>query len=274
LIAMPPIKQTMRPPVMLAYHAVGDVPRELDPDNLVVPVDHLRMAVENLRGRGYEFLTAADFARRVNGGRPADAICALTFDDGSEDNATVLPGLLAELGVPATLYVCPGLLGAPHPWLAPGADVRIMTREQLLATATHEHIEIGSHTVRHADLEHADAEQAYRELAESKRVLEELLGRPVPSFAYPYGHYSAACPAAAERAGYESAATAGERGSWNRFELHRELIGPDDWRLRFELKARGWFRPLVESPPMRLRRRLLGREHVPSSARQGSVGSL
>jgi hypothetical protein len=101
-----------------------------------------------------------------------------------------------------------------------------------------------------------------------------MLDRPVTAFAYPYGHYSPACLPAAERAGYGSAATAGERGSWNRFELQRHLIAPGDWRLKFELKARGLFRPVVESPPMRLRRRLLGREHVPSQARQGSVGNV
>ena len=271
---MRPIKQSMRPGVVLAYHAVGDVPREQDPDGLVVPVEQLRDAVESLRQRGYRFLTASDFVRQMRKNRPGRGVCALTFDDGSEDNATVLPGVLASLGVPATLYVCPGLLGQPHPWLEPGSGVRIMTRDQLIETARHDHIEIGSHTVRHADLAHADDERAYRELAESKRLLEDMIGRSVTSFAYPYGHYSPACLPAAERAGYESAATAGERGSWNRFELRRELIGPADWRLRFELKTRGLFRPLVHSPPMRLRRKLLGREHVPSQARQGSVGNV
>jgi peptidoglycan/xylan/chitin deacetylase (PgdA/CDA1 family) len=271
---MRPIKLSMRPGVVLAYHAVGDVPQEKDPDGLVVPVEQLRQAVTSLRERGYRFVTAAEFVRQMQDGHPPRGVCSLTFDDGSEDNATVLPELLASLGVPATLYVCPGLLGQPHPWLEPGSGVRIMTREQLEATAKHEHIEIGSHTVRHADLADADAERAYRELAESKRLLEDMLGRPVTSFAYPYGHYSAACLPAAERAGYESAAAAGERGSWNRFELQREMIGRHDWRLRFELKTRGLFRPIVHSPPMRLRRRLLGREHVPSQARQGSVGNV
>jgi peptidoglycan/xylan/chitin deacetylase (PgdA/CDA1 family) len=269
---MRPIKHRMRPPLLLAYHAVGDVPREQDPDGLVVPVAELRAAVESLRRRGYEFVTARDFVRRMRGGRSAPRICALTFDDGSEDNATVLPGVLSALGVPATLYVCPGLLGEPHPWLEPGTGVRLMTREQLRETSQLDFIEIGSHTVRHADLADADHERALRELAESKRVLEEMIDRPVVSFAYPYGHYSPACPAAARLAGYESAATAGERGDWSPYELQRELIGPGEWRLRFELKARGLFRPLVQSPPMKLRRKLLGRGYTPSEARQGAVG--
>jgi peptidoglycan/xylan/chitin deacetylase (PgdA/CDA1 family) len=182
--------------------------------------------------------------------------------------------VLEQLDVPATLYVCPGQLGEPHPWLEPESGVRIMGREQLLETARLPFIEIGSHTIRHADLANATEEEAYREMAESKRVLEDMLGQPVTSFAYPYGHYSPACPAAAERAGYKSAATCGLRGGWRPYELQRELIAPGDWRLRFELKARGLFRPLVDSPPMRLRRRLLGRAYEPSQARQGSVGGI
>src|SRR4051794_23224227 len=142
---MRPIMQTMSPPLVLAYHAVGDVPREQDPDRLVVPVEELRQAVASLRDRGYRFVTAAGFVHEMRDGRPPRGVCALTFDDGSEDNATVLPGILESLGVPATLYVCPGLLGQPHPWLEPGAGVRIMTRDQLIETAQQAHIEIGSH---------------------------------------------------------------------------------------------------------------------------------
>jgi hypothetical protein len=93
----------------------------------------------------------------------------------------------------------------------------------------------------------------------SKQELEELIDKPVLSFAYPYGRYSPACPAAAEAAGYTSAATCGLQGGWTPFELRRELIAPGDLPLRFGLKARGLYRPLVSSPPARLRRRLRAR---------------
>jgi hypothetical protein len=83
-----------------------------------------------------------------------------------------------------------------------------------------------------------------------------MIGMPVPSFAFPYGRYSPACPAAADAAGYTSAATCGLQGGWTPYELRRELIAPGDLPLRFDLKARGLYRPLVSSPPARLRRRL------------------
>jgi colanic acid/amylovoran biosynthesis glycosyltransferase len=245
-----------RPPLVLAYHAVGKLPRGLDPEGLMVPPDEIRAQIEHLRARNYRFVTSAEFAARLHEGRSLNGICALTFDDGSVDNATVLPDLLASLDVPATLFVCPGLLGKPHPWIEPEAGVRLMDRDELYYTSQLDFIEIGAHTHAHADLGDVTLEHAHREMVTCKDGLEVLIGKPVLSFAYPYGRYSPSCPAAAEAAGYTSAATCGLQGGWTPFELRRELIAPGDMSLRFGLKARGLYRPLVSSPPARWRRRL------------------
>jgi peptidoglycan/xylan/chitin deacetylase (PgdA/CDA1 family) len=222
----------------------------------MLPEESFVSQVEALIARGYRFVTASQFARQLHNGGPPSSTCALTFDDGSLDNARVLPGLLQKLSVPATLFVCPGLLGQPHPWLAPESGVRLMTAEELEEVARLELVEIGSHTNHHVDMSSLTAEEAYREMASSKHALEDRLGKPVESFAYPFGFYSRACPAAAERAGYTSAATCGLRGGWRPYELRRELIDPRDGRFRFALKTRGLFRPMVSSPPARLLRRL------------------
>ena len=47
---------------MLAYHAVGDVAPEHDPDHLVQPPDKLEWQLGTLVQRGYEFVTASEFA--------------------------------------------------------------------------------------------------------------------------------------------------------------------------------------------------------------------
>jgi hypothetical protein len=107
-----------------------------------------------------------------------------------------------------------------------------------------------------------DPSEAYGELRSSKLLLEEMLDEPVLSFAYPYGRYSAVCPAEAHRAGYLTAATCALQGDLVPYELQRELIAPGDLPLRFELKIRGVFRAVVSSPPARLRRRLLGRDEA------------
>jgi peptidoglycan/xylan/chitin deacetylase (PgdA/CDA1 family) len=253
----------MRPPLVLAYHALGEVSREHDPERLVVSPGELRAQIRRLLAREYEFVTMTEFGRRLIEGQPLTGVCALTFDDGSLDNGTVLPNLLRSLCVPATLFVCPGLLGEPHPWIRPEAAMRLMDRHELRKVAALPFIEIGSHTNAHCDMAKlSDPSEAYGELRSSKLMLEEMLDKPIMSFAYPYGRYSAVCPAAADRAGYLTAATCGLQGGLLPYELQRELVGPGELGLRFELKTRGVFRALVSSPPARLRRRLLKRNEA------------
>src|SRR5205823_3088209 len=121
------------------------LPPALDPEGLMVPPDELRAQIEHLRDRNYRFVTSSEFAARLHAGASLNGICALTFDDGSVDNATVLPDILASLDVPATLFVCPGLLGKPHPWIEPEAGVRLMDRDKLYYTSQLDFIEIGAH---------------------------------------------------------------------------------------------------------------------------------
>jgi peptidoglycan/xylan/chitin deacetylase (PgdA/CDA1 family) len=249
-------------PLVLGYHCLGAIAREHDPIHLAVTPERFRAQVNALLGRGYEFVTLSEFARRLRATGPPAGVCALTFDDGTADNATLLPQLLEKLGVPATLFVCPGLLGRPYPWLTRQAGVRFMSEEDLRQVARLSFIEIGSHTFEHRDLSAATADEAYRELAGSKRALEDLTGRPVETFAYPYGRYSPACPAAAERAGYLCAVTADTKGGWEPYELRRAGIAAWDRRITFALKSRGVFHAVLRSPPGRLAlgaRRSLGR---------------
>ena len=240
----------MRPPLVLAYHGLASLPRALDPHNLMLEPTRFRRQMETLKRRGYQFITLSALVGELErGDRPPDGVCALTFDDGTVDNIEVLAPLLAELGTPATVFACPGLLGTPHFDMPKSAHVRLMDADQLRELASSPLVEIGSHTNAHADLSSATAEDAYREMATSKDALEQLLQRPVASFAYPKCGYSAPCPEAARRAGYSVAVTCGRYGGWRPFELTRESIDSLDGRTTFALKSRGLFRPLRDSAP-------------------------
>ena len=79
-------------------------------------------------------------------------------------------------------------------------------------------IEFGSHGISHDLLINIPLDQVKRELAESKRILENRLGKPVQYFSYPNGDHNADIRKLAKEAGY-LAATAifkdtlpGERG--------------------------------------------------------------
>jgi peptidoglycan/xylan/chitin deacetylase (PgdA/CDA1 family) len=245
----------MPPSLVLAYHGLGCYPRDLDPHNLMVDPAQFRWQLLTLRRRGYRFVPLVELAREIGeGGSPARGMCALTFDDGTVDNLEVLAPLLTEFEAPATVFACPGLLGASHFSMPAAAGVRLMNARQLRELASSPLFDIGSHTHEHVDLSQASAAEAHSEMASSKQALEELLQRPVETFAYPKCDYSPACPDAARQAGYTAAVTCGGRGGWRHFELARESIDSLDRRVGFALKSRKLFYPLRESLPGRLAR--------------------
>jgi peptidoglycan/xylan/chitin deacetylase (PgdA/CDA1 family) len=254
--------------VVLTYHALGTrLPREQDPANLVVPPEAFRSQLLSMRRRGYEFIRLLDLAANLENGSAPKGMCAVTVDDGTLDNLTILEPILRELQVPVTVFACPGLLGEPHPDLAPEAGVRLMDEDELRQLDQSDWVEIGSHTSEHTELVDADAGLALRLMTESREQLEGLLDHPVLSFAYPNCTYSASCPGAAARAGYQVAVTCGQRGGWRRYELHRELIDGLDSRLTFELKARGVFRLLYDLPVGRVGRWAVRSRRHPDSVR-------
>ncbi len=49
-------------------------------------------------------------------------------------------------------------------------------------------VKFGAHTCSHPNLSHIDIDSAEREIAESKRIIEQRVGTEVLGFAYPYGY--------------------------------------------------------------------------------------
>jgi peptidoglycan/xylan/chitin deacetylase (PgdA/CDA1 family) len=64
-----------------------------------------------------------------------------------------------------------------------GAEIRSLANDRLIA--------IGAHTVTHPALSTLKPGDCRREISESKRACEALIGAPVSSFAYPYGDFDA-----------------------------------------------------------------------------------
>lgn len=239
--------------LILAYHGVAPSDPGQDPHNLRVAPSRFRAQVELLLGAGFEMVTVAGLAERAAGGRPPPGLAALSFDDGMEDNHSVLLPILREYGIPATVYVTTGLIGQANPWLAPESGARMMTEGELrdLAAAG---VELGAHTVTHPDMSLLDREACLREMVESRTALEPLAGAAVTTFAYPFCRYGQAAVAAAAEAGFLAAVTCEGRGGWSRYELRRAMITGKDGIPSFLLKASDAYQPLFDSQAGRLLR--------------------
>jgi peptidoglycan/xylan/chitin deacetylase (PgdA/CDA1 family) len=240
--------------LILAYHGVSTPVPEEDPDNLHVAPERFRGQVDVLLEAGFEFLTVAELAQRAGGRPPPPGLAALSFDDGMEDNHTVLLPILRQYGIPATVYVVTGLIGERNPWMAPSSDARMMTVEELRALAD-SGIELGAHSVTHPDLSLLDRAACLREMVDSRRELERLTGAQVTTFAYPFCRYGDAAVEAAAEAGFTAAVTCEGRGDWSPYTMKRAMLTGRDGSLSFALKAADAYFPLFESAPGRVVRR-------------------
>jgi peptidoglycan/xylan/chitin deacetylase (PgdA/CDA1 family) len=242
-----------RQAVILCYHGVGPSDTRIDPGFLRVRTAVFRMQLELLLEGGFEFVTVAELVQRARGGEPPSGLAALTFDDGMDDNHAVVMPILTELGLPATIYVVTGLIGRRNPWMGERAGARMMTEPELAELAA-AGFEIGAHTVSHPDLSQLDFEACRREMTESRDVLEQLLGLPVRTFAYPYCRYGLAALGAARASGFSAAVTCHGQGSWDPYELRRSMITGKDGLATFLMKLTELYQPVFDSGPARLAR--------------------
>jgi peptidoglycan/xylan/chitin deacetylase (PgdA/CDA1 family) len=238
---------------ILLYHGVGPTSTRIDPGFLRVRPEAFSAQLALLLEAGFEIVTVSEFAERSGGGKPPPGIVALSFDDGMDDNHSVVLPVLREHGLRATVYVTTGLIGKPNPWMAPESSARMMTVDELreLAAAG---FEIGAHTVSHPDLSRLGFEECLREMRESRAELERTLGTQVRTFAYPSCHYGPAAVDAARAAGFTAAVTCQGLGSWERYELRRSLVSGKDGTASFLVKLTGLYEPLSASTPGRLAR--------------------
>ncbi len=120
---------------------------------------------------------------------------------------------------------------------------RTLTSEELCRIARSGLIEIGAHTVTHPVLPGLDPESQVDEIGRCKRTLEEILGKTVSSFAYPFGEFDADSAGIVRGCGFHSAFTAeeeiGNRGM-EPFRLPR--FQARDWSgEEFERRLSAWF---------------------------------
>ncbi len=78
-----------------------------------------------------------------------------------------------------------------------------MTEVQIKAMSASKFVSIGAHGYFHNDLARIPLNDATKELEDSKRYLENIIQKPVNSFAFPYGSYTPAVVNSAKQTGFE-----------------------------------------------------------------------
>jgi peptidoglycan/xylan/chitin deacetylase (PgdA/CDA1 family) len=226
--------------LVLAYHnivpagapPVGDASLHLSQTSFAAQLDALVAT--------HDVISLANIDEEPGGVRPRAVI---TVDDGYRGAVTAGVAELARRGLPATIFVSPGLFGSTTWWdrlaepaggavpptmrdaalavhqgraervladAAPGgaplpAWAEIATEAEVRAAAARPGITLGAHSWSHANLAALGPEDLAAELERPLEWLRGLGARGLPWLAYTYGLTSPAVTRAAEAAGYVGA---------------------------------------------------------------------
>jgi peptidoglycan/xylan/chitin deacetylase (PgdA/CDA1 family) len=179
-------------PVLL-YHAVTMHPAG-GLEDFTVPPQRFVEHVAALRDAGRVGLTVSQFAACLkNLSQLPERPILVTFDDGYADFLDAAEELTAA-GLPSTLYVTTGQVGRAG----------MLTRRQL--QSLDDAVEVGAHSRTHPRLDELPPGWLGNEVFGSKADLEDMLQRPVRSFAYPHGDHDHAVRQMVVDAGFDSAA--------------------------------------------------------------------
>jgi peptidoglycan/xylan/chitin deacetylase (PgdA/CDA1 family) len=207
--------------------------------SFVVPPERFEEQMAVVRANGYQAVTVSELARARRGGRPLPPRpIVITFDDGFADFYHHALPVLSRHGLTATLYLVTGEVGGRARWLAPeGEGDRAMLTWEQVREISAAGIECGAHSVHHPKLDALPRAAAAAEIRWSKAMIEDRLGRPCATFAYPYGFYDAGVRTLVRRAGFTSACAVRfclSGPTDDLFGLKRLKIGPEMTDVRLE----------------------------------------
>jgi len=201
---------------ILMFHHISA--RLLDLPLSNVPPEKFEKIMRYLLTKGFKIISLSQLAEHLeNRGEPPRKSVVITFDDGLKNNYLYAYPILRKYDLPATIFLTTGLIeskieitsfsktwndifskfpeeGSPLSW----EEIREMSENG---------IEFGAHTVTHPRLTRIPLGKAKEEIEQSKKEIEDKIGKEVKHFAYPYGDFNEALIEIVRETGFLSAVT-------------------------------------------------------------------
>jgi len=224
---------------ILMYHQIDMPPAEAKLRSLYVHPHSFARQMRLLQRLGYQAMCLSKLTPYLRGQRQGKVI-GITFDDGYLDNLQNALPVLIQHGFSATCYVISDNIGKYNTWNVHRVGVRktLMSKEHIqewLAAG----LEVGSHSVSHPHLTQCRRPEAWRQLVDSKRALEDQFSLGIEHFCYPYGEYNPEIRAMAAEAGYQTSTTTRRSRVWpadDLLALPRVAVYYSTWLYLFWMK--------------------------------------
>ncbi|MCX5693440.1 MAG: polysaccharide deacetylase family protein [Candidatus Omnitrophica bacterium] len=162
---------------------------------LSVSPESFKAQMRFLKNQHYNVVKLEDLAEMVRENRLPSKTIAITFDDGYEDNYLYAYPVLKELGLSATIFIIPAMVGSDG----------YLTWDQVVDMSESGIVTIGNHSLSHSWLTSLAVQKLDSEIVDSKRSIESHIRKDVNTFSYPLGGFNKDVRERVIEAGYKIA---------------------------------------------------------------------
>ena len=228
--------------LILMYHFI-DQPRSDKEARFCCTPQRFARQMRYLKESNYTVISLDKLIKCIDGRTTLpENVVVVTFDDGCTSNYYNALPVLLRYKIPATMFIVTDRVDQSNIWMqSRGFPFRKLLSQSQLRELIDAGISLGSHTRTHPRLIQLKDEAIIDEVRKSKQILEDMLGKAISYFAYPFGLYNQMVKDAVEAAGYQAACSTRSgfnRSGVDRFALRRiEIYGSDSlWKFRQKLK--------------------------------------
>ena len=218
---------------VLMYHSISQKIPE-DKNNIYnLKKNIFKQQIQFLKSKKYKLESIENILNETNS-------INITFDDGCKSTLYSASPILTEYKIPFTIYITPKLIL--------NDQGTYLNKKELLELSSNKYCTVGAHGYSHSPLTSLSAEEARNEIINSKKWLEDELGREINHMSYPHGAYNRNIMKIVDDIGFISAATSNAGANTknqNRLELNRTTILSHDNIYHFANKLNGnwdWIR--------------------------------
>lgn len=225
---------------IIYYHRVIRDLKETGRKGIYVTEKQFEEHLSYLKKKGFTSVSFED-ALELKKANKKGKYVIITFDDGYQDNYLLAFPLLKKYGFKALVFM---VAESNHnDWDSKSGEIKLpLMNFNQIKEMSENGIDFGSHTLSHCNLSKTDYDSAKKELTESKRILEEKIGRSITTVAYPYGEFTPETINIVKEAGYKFAFATDQAPLGlheNYFAVRRIGIFPNTFKHGFSRKVSG-----------------------------------
>lgn len=210
---------------VLCYHALRNIRVNDTPNQKTYSVspDNFALQIKALADNGYVSITPGQLLDNWTKGTPLPKKpIIITFDDGRKEQYSIGAKILDQYHFKGVFFIMTVTIGKP----------RYLNREEIKSLSDEGHI-IGCHTWDHHKVTDYKKEDWKPQLVNSRTTLQNITGRAVTSFAYPYGVWTHATADSLKNNGYSNAFIVyGNQDQTQALYTIRRIIVPNTARVK------------------------------------------